>query len=261
MTTTTGETVKVEAPSTLAEGYTFDATVNGKVIKVSVPPGGVKEGEMFDAPIVTAVADEGALATPLLDAASKDVAAAKAVSGAWRHGLFECFDTCGNGVFWMACCCPLIAMGQLLQRLKMNFMGEPKGSYKNTCMIWTVLMAVLVVIESIDSALNYVKDTPSDSVFAYDELTATDYVFGIISLIIIIFSLVALTRARFFMREKWGIPADCCEGSGCLSDCCCAYWCGCCATIQMMRHTHDETQDRYACGSKTGLSDDAVDVV
>jgi len=257
MSATNGETVKVVAPSTLAEGYTFDATVNGEVIKVSVPPGGVKEGEMFDAPIVTAVVDQGALSTPLLDAASKDVAAA----GAWRHGLFSCFDTCANGMFWMTCCCPLIAIGQLLQRLKMNFMGQPNGSYKNTCMVWTVLMIVVIAVQSIDVALNYEKNASSDSTYTSVELSASDYIFEIIYLIVSIFALAALTRARFFMREKWSIPADCCEGFGCLSDCCCAYWCGCCATIQMMRHTHDEKQDGYGCGSKTGLSDDAADVV
>jgi len=206
---------------------------------------------MFDAPIVTAVA----LSTPPLDAASNDVA----LVGAWRHGLFSCFDTCANGMFWMTCCCELIAIGQLLQRLKMNFMGQPNGSYKNTCMVWTVLMVVLVVIQSVNSLLDY-KNAPSDPTIDA-ELSASDYIFQIIYYIVLIFALAALTRARFFMREKWSIPADCCEGFGCLSDCCCAYWCGCCATIQMMRHTHDEKQDGYSCGSKTGLSDDAADVV
>ena len=52
--------------------------------------------------------------------------------GAWRHELFSCFDICGNGMFWMAWCCTYIAIGQLLQRLKMNICGQPGGDYKNT---------------------------------------------------------------------------------------------------------------------------------
>lgn len=256
MSAPTAESVKVVAPSTLAEGYTFDATVNGEVIKVSVPPGGVKEGEMFDARIVTAVIDKGALSVPPLDAASNDVA----LVGAWRHGIFSCFDTFCNGMFWMACCCPLIAIGQLLQRLKMNFMGQPNGLYKNTCVVWTILMAVLVVIQAIGQMLDYQNNAPSDSTITA-EPDVTDYIFQIIYFIVLIFAVAALARARFFVREKWSIPADCCQSSGCLSDCCCAYWCVCCTTIQMMRHTHDETKNYYICGSKTGLSDDAADVV
>ena len=39
------ETVKVVAPATLSEGYTFDAVVDGRTVMVTVPTGGVKEGE------------------------------------------------------------------------------------------------------------------------------------------------------------------------------------------------------------------------
>ena len=82
-----------------------------------------------------------------------------------------------------------------------------------------------------------------------------------IYLVLGIIALVAMTQVRYYMRLKWNIPADCCEGSGCLSDCCCVYWCGCCSIIQMMRHTHDEKVDRYNCGSATGLDMGAPEVV
>ncbi len=45
MTVTEEETVKVLAPSNLSEGYVLDVTVDGKTFAVTVPPGGVKEGE------------------------------------------------------------------------------------------------------------------------------------------------------------------------------------------------------------------------
>ena len=38
-------TVSVVAPATLNEGYTFDVTLDGETVAVSVPPGGVKEGK------------------------------------------------------------------------------------------------------------------------------------------------------------------------------------------------------------------------
>lgn len=39
--------VQVLAPSTLEEGYTFDAIHDGYVFAVTVPQGGVKAGESF----------------------------------------------------------------------------------------------------------------------------------------------------------------------------------------------------------------------
>lgn len=289
-----GETVRVVAPATLSAGYTFDAVVDGKTISVTVPSGGVGEGETFDAIIASPAAydpeiavvpiplDESLIAStttktvvrnadgtqtvteetvhsdgrtsktvstitdgpsvvgvPMVASATKN--AADVPTGKWRHDMFACFDTCGNGMFWMAWCCTYLALGQLLQRLKLNVCGQP-GDYKNTCIIWTIIWAVLVTMYSI-----LVSVTNGYGIFIYA-------VVGIIAL-------VALSNARYHMRTKWSIPADCCDNSGCLSDCCCAYWCTCCSIIQMMRHTHDERADYYNFGSSTGLDVGAAEVV
>ena len=46
MTTKTPQTVRVVAPATLNEGYVFDVAIeDGTTCTVTVPPGGVKEGE------------------------------------------------------------------------------------------------------------------------------------------------------------------------------------------------------------------------
>ncbi|KAL7528389.1 hypothetical protein ACHAWF_002544 [Thalassiosira exigua] len=283
----TPETVKVVAPSTLNEGYEFDVTVDGATHRVAVPPGGVTEGETFDAivrpspltdPEIAVVAEAEPVApstttkavvdnpdgtqtqteeTVYADgrttkavttiaagaAAAPAKALADAPSGAWRHDLFSCCDVCGSGTFWMAWCCTYIALGQLLQRLKMNFCGQrDPNNYKNTCMIWTVVWAVVCALYFV-----IVSVTQGYGVLVY-------YVLAI-------FAIVAITQARAFVREKWSIPADCCEGSGMLSDCCCAWWCTCCTVVQMMRHTHDEQVHRYNCGSATGLDDSAPEVV
>mmetsp|Transcript_19227 Transcript_19227/g.49208 ORF Transcript_19227/g.49208 Transcript_19227/m.49208 type:complete len:89 (-) Transcript_19227:369-635(-) len=39
-------------------------------------------------------------------------------------------------------------------------------------------------------------------------------------------------RARVRMVDN--IPEDTCAGC---EDCCCAFWCGCCTDIQLLRHT------------------------
>ena len=44
------EKVRVVAPATLAEGYSFEAIVDGRMFIVMVPEGGVKEGQEFEVP-------------------------------------------------------------------------------------------------------------------------------------------------------------------------------------------------------------------
>ena len=56
----------------------------------------------------------------------------------------------------------------------------------------------------------------------------------------IVYMLVIVTQTRFYYRKLYHIPATtcvCCEGR--MEDFCCGYWCGCCTTIQMARHTHE----------------------
>ena len=51
-------------------------------------------------------------------------------------------------------------------------------------------------------------------------------------------------RAPQVIRHKYDIPGQCCsetgpcctcDNEGVVDDCCCAFWCGCCATAQIAR--------------------------
>jgi Cys-rich protein (TIGR01571 family) len=165
-------------------------------------------------------------------------------TGAWRYDLFSCCDTCSSGMFWMAWCCAYAALGQILQRMKLNCCGsKSSGSeYKNSCMLWTVLMIVMWVITFI--------------LMPYSENASIIIIYAMS-----ILAVFAMTQARYYMRQKYSIPADCCSDSGCLSDCCCMWWCSCCGLIQMMRHTHDERKYVYNCTSPTGLHADVPEIV
>ena len=44
--------VEVVAPATLPEGYKFDAQVGNQMVSVTVPVGGVEEGQRFTIPLV-----------------------------------------------------------------------------------------------------------------------------------------------------------------------------------------------------------------
>jgi hypothetical protein len=63
--------------------------------------------------------------------------------------------------------------------------------------------------------------------------------------------LLMLIRTRAYVRERYGIPEQSCAGC---EDCCCAFWCGCCATLQIARHTADCDAHSAACCTETGLS-------
>ena len=292
------EIVRVVAPSNLNEGYTFPATtVDGRSVTVKVPTGGVAEGEEFDAEVVvessvlvtaepevdlgvqeavpavgapnitkttysinadgTRVETEetrypdGRVTTTTTTMAAQDPAASTTAepeftvpTGAWRHDLFSCFDACSSGNFWMPCCFTYIALGQLLQRMKLNFVGSESGeSYKHSCAIWTIITFVVVILTFLPWSIQ------SSSILIAIEV------------VIIILAIIALTQARYYMRRKYSIPADCCADSGFLSDCCCMSWCTCCGIIQMLRHTHDEKEFAYDYTSPTGLHSDAPEIV
>ena len=119
-------------------------------------------------------------------AAGAETTAFAVPTGAWRHQLFSCFDTCSSGVFWMSWCCGMIALGQLLQRMKKTFIGtdDSSGSYKQTCMIWTIICIVAYVI----------------GVFLVNVSRGVSFyiVYGIAGILF----LVAATQVRFSMRQK-----------------------------------------------------------
>jgi len=88
--------VHVVAPASLPEGYVFDASIgDGRTIKVTVPPGGIEEGQTFEVPMPREVQSmvTGEISIPV---------------GHWRDGLFNCF---GYGVChphcWTGCFCHL----------------------------------------------------------------------------------------------------------------------------------------------------------
>ncbi|CAB9507347.1 expressed unknown protein [Seminavis robusta] len=227
--------VSVTAPSDLMEGYQFDAQMNGRNFKVTVPPGGVRAGQQFQVPAPTEADfqrfSKGAVNKPSANGTGAPV-------GQFRNDMCSCFETCPCPTLMGLCCMGILA-GQVLQRLKLGPCGTP-GDYENTCVIMTAIFVVFAVLTGILFA--------STSIGYY------------IYMVFNVYMIVALTCARKHMRERYNIPGAMC-GDSCLDDCCCAYWCGCCTVIQMHRHTHDEKQYPYEISSKTGLAANAPEIV
>lgn len=130
------KTVAVVAPSNLEAGYQFQATAEGKTFMVTVPEGGVKEGEQFQVPF-----PDDTMATAGMD---KD-----AVKGKWKVGLFDSCNVAA-GYWWMACCCSPILMAQVMQRLGLNAIGSksslPDPTKGSACMIISVITVICSLV-------------------------------------------------------------------------------------------------------------------
>jgi hypothetical protein len=145
------KTCTIVAPSTLAEGYTFSANVDGIDFTVIVPKGGVTEGQHFEVPYP-------AKSTPVAMTMTGGAPPATpsdpnpAITGRWRNDLCTCFDVCGSGMFWQAFCCTPLLLGQLMQRRKLNACGEPSNpdTYKNTFTIGGRLGTIVDFVDRLD---------------------------------------------------------------------------------------------------------------
>lgn len=158
----TQKTILVVAPATLEEDFTFDVTLGGKhkdrLFTVTVPKGGVTEGEEFEIPYpgtederscsegdVNSYSrsddddddEEGEEKRTLPcrsssqdmmhddEATSETMSGAVPVTGRWRNHLLACCDVVTQATFWTALACAPVLMAQLVTRLRLTYKGEP----------------------------------------------------------------------------------------------------------------------------------------
>jgi PLAC8 family len=152
----TTSTIRVVAPATLAEDYTFDVTLEGKGMQskrpftVTVPKGGVKKGQMFEVPFPVAHFDDQSMSeeevsrmdeydnemeeqrTVPCQSRSRDIDdddsqeeedETGAPRGKWRHSLYACCDVVTQATFWTALMLPPVLLAQLATRLGLSFCG------------------------------------------------------------------------------------------------------------------------------------------
>jgi len=254
--------LEVISPATLSEGYSFEAEANGKTFQVQVPEGGVKEGQVFTVPfdITTSSYTDGGVNNN-----------STAPIGRWRDDLCDCFrhGIC-HPMLWSACFCRLIALGQVMERMKLNWCGDEGIPFLCAVrpfrvlvfcqtfvigrMIWVYCIAFSqqsAASSSSSSAYDYQVDSSSTTGPFYNFVYASGFV-----IVIFFICLTAKTRRR--IRDRYDIRETQCHGC---EDCCCAYWCGCCTIAQMARHTTDYDVYTAKCCSETGLSPDAPDML
>mmetsp|Transcript_25016 Transcript_25016/g.30764 ORF Transcript_25016/g.30764 Transcript_25016/m.30764 type:complete len:262 (+) Transcript_25016:132-917(+) len=239
--------VNVIAPATLPEGYTFEAIISDRTFTVTVPVGGVTEGQTFLAPLPPNEEDVGArVVVP---------------TGKWKDGIFGCLNV---GVCHPHLCCALIctqvAMAQVMKRMKLTWTGEP-GEDHSTANTFKIVMTIVVAYCIYSVALDLVSpsllnpDAFDDDMESSPEI-ALAKIIG--SLLFTFYSIYSLCRTRQSVREKFHIPEENCCGC---EDLCCSLFCSCCTAAQMARHTGEYETYPGMCCTETGLPSNAPVVV
>jgi len=225
--------VTVSSPLDLPEGYTFYADYEESMICATVPKGGVKKGHLIVIPFNQAIVSKG-------------------VACQWKDDLFDCFQhgICHPSLI-NACCCPLLLIGQVMTRLKLNWCGNPVSSkaWMNTFTIMIFITVAYIILNAIGR--NDVIEEDGNIRLENDEGQDSGYL-DIVSSIFGAFVLFVTYNVRKHIRAKYQIPEQNCIGC---EDFCCALWCGACVTSQMARHTtdYDRVEAKF-CGS-TGQSE------
>jgi Cys-rich protein (TIGR01571 family) len=168
-----------------------------------------------------------------------------APTGKWKDGLFDCFS---EGYFhpslWCSLCCTQLAMAQVISRMQLTWTGEP-GSFYSSSRAFPAILLLVASYFSYSMALEL-------AALPYSVLNVPPYIAGLRfggNFLFMFWSIYALCRTRENVRARYQIKEERCQGC---EDLCCAMWCGCCTTAQMMRHTGEYEVYPGVCCSRTG---------
>eukprot|EP00568_Trieres_chinensis_P007077 CAMPEP_0183308410 /NCGR_PEP_ID=MMETSP0160_2-20130417/21828_1 /TAXON_ID=2839 ORGANISM="Odontella Sinensis, Strain Grunow 1884" /NCGR_SAMPLE_ID=MMETSP0160_2 /ASSEMBLY_ACC=CAM_ASM_000250 /LENGTH=211 /DNA_ID=CAMNT_0025472251 /DNA_START=109 /DNA_END=744 /DNA_ORIENTATION=+ len=178
-------------------------------------------------------------------------------TGKWRDGLCSCCKPgCFHASLWCACCCPTPLMGQVLTRMKMNWLGSDasgSGEWKQTFKKVLFLVIAVCVYDAVVAPIGnpVVKLDENDEIVVVKEANPTvAFLNSVVGLAFFLYTLVVLMKLRAAVRARYQIPEKRCHGC---EDCCLSFWCTCCTVAQLARHTADYDEEGGACCSETGL--------
>lgn len=161
--------------------------------------------------------------------------------GMWRTRLFSCCDVLTQSTFWMGLFCTPVLMAQLITRLGLTWNGR-EGPPEETYLSYNRIVLGLVLVMSV----------------YWIPVMGTVCVSMYYLLVIVYIG----SQVRGYMRQKYNIPSTLPGWCGDRADnVCMMLCCGCCSSIQMVRHTHDDKDyPGHAC-TTTGLEFDATSIV
>jgi len=230
--------IEVVSPASLPEGYTFDAQMGETTLSVTVPKGGIEEGQKFSVPFPDGTASGNAFYNRI-----------NVPVGHWKDEICSvCRHGCCHPMYCNALCCPLIGNAQVMTRLKLNWNAKP-GNEIETQKTFLLVLYIVITFFILDFILVHLETslsfTPGASVAAG--------IRNIIKLAYLVYQVYSIMMTRKYLRSKYAIPTMYCSEN--TEDLCCALCCSFCTVAQMGRHTTDYDTYHSACCSKTGLPD------
>jgi Cys-rich protein (TIGR01571 family) len=237
----------VISPSTLEAGYSFPAKVDGIDFLVTVPEGGVREGQAFQVPYPKKPTTESGRAVriePLsIEQSTGPIQGEEDdVMGRWREPLCECCEVCcPSGMCCYGFFCTPIILAQVMTRLRLNAIGvRGQDSLRHHTFWWVLSFWILFLI-------------------LFFGFITVEAVWIVVLCIFGVYHTIASTNVRSTMRRRYNIHSECCICcDGVFDDCCTSFWCAPCSVIQMARHTHDIHKYPYDGCSKTGGTPEIV---
>ena len=161
--------------------------------------------------------------------------------GGWRTRLFSCCDVLTQSTFWMGCFCAPVLMAQIVTRLKLTWNGQ-EGTPDQAALSFNKLVLALVFT----MAFIWIPFVGGIFLFLY-------------YLVVIVY---VGSKVRSYMRQRYKIPSTLPTRCGDrIDDFCMMLFCGCCSTIQMARHTHDDKDHPGHACTTNGLQYDAPEIV
>ncbi len=161
--------------------------------------------------------------------------------GGWRTRLFGCCDVLTQSTFWMGLFCTPVLMAQIITRMKLTWRGQ-EGTPEEASLSFNKLLLSLVFTMSVF----WVPIMGNLFMMTY-YLTVVVYIGS---------------QVRSYMRQRYKIPSTLPTRVGeRVDDFCMMLFCGCCSTIQMARHTHDDKDHPGHGCTTTGLQFDAPEIV
>lgn len=135
-------------------------------------------------------------------------------------------------------------MGQIISRMQLTWLGEP-GSLIQTSKAFKVVVVLVTCYTIYSIALDLAAWPYSPG----SEPKAIPILKNIGGVLFSAWSIYSLCRTRQSVRARYQIEQQYCLGC---EDLCCAVWCSCCSTAQMMRHTGEYETYPGVYISKTG---------
>jgi Cys-rich protein (TIGR01571 family) len=289
-------TIRVIAPATLAEGYTFDVMVDSQPYTVEVPRGGVKEGQEFEVLYEPHIYGVGGPK----NYSSRRSQRKLDKEFAEEHSESRMIDLPDDGTMPVQSHSDDQEEGHHTNEEEDLEEGEEKTWYDETtgapigrwrttliscCDVltqstfWMGICCTPVLIAQLVTRLNLSWNGRAGASKEEISLSFNRIVLSMMitlafwkipiagDLALLCFYLLIVvhvgSHVRHHMRQKYKIPSRfptryCGDR---MEDSCCMFFCGCCSAIQMARHTHDDKEfPGHGCTS-TGLGLDAPPVV